>query len=268
MEYKIDLKTLKELLCLVTKDDIRRYLASAYAKFEAMKIVYVTAALLSAACAPHANAASVEVGAGIAQAQTHGNGTWCQEGFAHTLKLQSPAFLLGVTGDISPRVRWHVDAVSLGTYSVDSWDTPVDANYNAATANHCNGTCLPLVHILGSGSVYGIAATLEAHTTGDWQLGVAAGPFLYRATWNLSVPNWQAATGSPGNVDWNSSGGVLYSYQNHWALGYTVGASISHGPLAITLAYYADGHGFAGHGSDPWPPLWKGQSVVMVTYKF
>jgi hypothetical protein len=266
MEYKIDLKTLKELLCLVTKDDIRRYLASAYAKFEAMKIVYVTAALLLAACTPHANAASVEVGAGIAQAQTHGNGIWYQEGFAHPLKLQSPVFLLGVTGNISPRVRWHVDAVSLGTYSVDSWDTPNDANYSGSGYR---GNPLPLSHYIGSGSVYGIAATLDAHTTSYWQLGLAVGPFLYRATWNLSVPDWYpSAQGADGMFRPTGPISPINVNQSHWALGYTVGASISHGPLAITLAYYADGHGFSGHGSDPWPPLWKGQSVVMVTYKF
>jgi len=215
-----------------------------------------------------AHAARVEVGAGIAQSNTHGDGTWYQEGFQHSLSLRSPAFLLGVTGDLTPNLAWHVDAVSLGSYSVDSWDTPVDANYNPSTPTHCNGACLPLVHVIGSGSVYGIAATLQAHTRGAWQFGAQAGPFVYHESWNLAVPNWTAATGAEGNVQWHSSNGALYSGQSQWALGYTVGATLTHGPLTLALSYYADGHGFKGHGADPWPPLWKGQTVLMILYTF
>lgn len=218
--------------------------------------------LLPLSCT-HAHAAQIEVGAGIAQSDTHGDGTWYQDAFQHQLDLRSPAFMVGLTGAFSEHFAWHLDAVSLGRYSVDSWDTPSDADYSAY--EHGSGHHLPLVHILGSGSVYGVAATLEAHTQ---HFGVEAGPFLYHASWNLSVPNWQAQTGSPGNVEWNSHDGALYSEQSHWAIGGVVGVSLHSGAWTLSLRRYFDGKGFAGHGADPWPPLWKSQTVAMVTYTF
>ena len=218
------------------------------------------------AFAPLAHAASIEVGAGVARSTTQGNGVWYQEGFPHSLDLQSPAFLIGVTGDLTPTLAWHVDAVSLGSYSVNSQDTPNDANYSGSGYK---GTPLPLAHYIGSGSVYGIAATLQAHTQGKWQFGIQAGPFLYHSTWALTVPNWYPSIRITHNI-FDPTGPVspINVSQSQWALGYTAGATLTHGPLTLALSYYADGHGFSGHGADPWPPLWKGQTVFMLTYKF
>jgi hypothetical protein len=212
------------------------------------------------------HAASVEVGAGVAQARTQGNGVWYQEGFQHSLNLHSPAFLLGVTGDLTPDIAWHVDAISLGSYSVDSQDTPNDANYSGSGYR---GNALPLAHYMGSGSVYGIAATIQAHTQGKWQFGVQAGPFLYHSDWTLAVPNWYpSAETAPGVFVQTGPISPINVSQSQWALGYTVAASLKHGPLSLVLSYYADGHGFSGHGADPWPPLWKGQTVLMILYTF
>ena len=215
--------------------------------------------------AVHAKAASVEVGAGVAQARTQGNGIWYQDGFQHTLDLRSPVVMLGIKGDLSQHFAWHVNAVDLGSYSVNSQDTPNDANYSG---DGYTGNALPLANYVGSGSVYGIAATLQAHTAGAWQFGVDAGPFVYHASWSLSVPNWypsqQIAKGvfeATGPVD------PVATSDAHWALGYVAGVSLSHGPLSFSLSYYSDGAGF-NHGADPWPPLWKGQTVAMVTYTF
>ena len=228
-----------------------------------MKKVFLAGIL---ACAPIAHAASIEVGAGVAQSSTQGDGIWYQEGFPHTLKLRSPAFLIGVTGDLTLHLAWHVDAVSLGSYSVDSWDTPNDANYSGSGYR---GNPLPLAHYMGSGSVYGVAATLQAHTQGKWQFGMQAGPFLYRSTWKLAVPDWYpSAETAPGVFAQTGPVSPIHVSQAQWALGYTVGATLTHGPLTLALTYYADGHGFKGHGADPWPPLWKGQTVLMLAYKF
>ena len=51
--------------------------------------VIVVAVLLILAI-DRAQAAQFEVGAGVARADTHGNGTWYQEGFPHTLRLTQP----------------------------------------------------------------------------------------------------------------------------------------------------------------------------------
>ena len=222
-------------------------------------------ALLAVTCPP-AKAAHIEVGLGYSQARTQGNGVWYQQGFQHTLDLQSPILLLGVTAPVNQHLSWHIDAVDLGSYSVNSQDTPNDANYSG---NGYTGNALPLANYIGSGSVYGLAATLQAHTSGAWQFGVQAGPFAYHEQWSLAVPNWypsqQVAKG--GFRVLGPVTPLAYS-QSQWALGYVAGVTLKHGRFGFALDYFADGHGFAGHGADPWVPLWKGQTVAMVTYKF
>lgn len=222
-----------------------------------------------------AHAAQVEVGAGIAHASTQGNGTWYQDGFQHTLQLTQPVVEIGLTGRLTRHMDWHVDAVSLGRYSSDSWDT-TDANYNGSDG--CVETCLPLQHFQGSGRVYGVQALLSRHTTGPWRFGLEGGPFLYHETWRLNVPNWYP-TALPGSVPaWftsrtPSAGWIIgqtipvATSGSRWALGAVVGATLAHGRWTLALRYYADGAGFPGHVG-PWPPLWNGQTVVMISRVF
>lgn len=219
-----------------------------------------------AACAVSAHAASLEVGAGAARYEPLGNGIWYQEGFEHKLDLQSPAFMVGATGDLTPGVAWHVDYVYLGRASVDSWDTPVDANYAPQNANHCNGACLPLVHVQGAGTVQGIAATLEPHVDlSGWRFGVEAGPFLFFPTWSMSVPNWVAATGNRGNTDWQSTAdGNLY-----WQSGYrpqiggVVGLSIQRGAWGLSYRHYFD-----KTQGGAFPAIWRSTDTLMATCAF
>jgi hypothetical protein len=228
------------------------------------KLLSVAFALLLASMAAHA--VDVEVGVGAARAIPQENGTWYQEGFPHSLNLRSPVFLLGVTDDLTPNVAWHVNAVSLGSYSVDSWDTPNDANYSGSGYR---GNALPLAHYIGSGSVYGIAATLHAHTQGEWQFGVQAGPFIYHSTWSVAVPNWYpSAEVSPGVFAQTGPISPINVSQSQWSTRHMVGLTLRHGQFSAALAYYSDKHGFKGHGDDPWPPLWKGQYVLMILYSF
>ena len=220
-----------------------------------------------ALCAGIAHAASLEVGAGVAQAQTNGDGTWYQQAFPHAMELRAPVFLVGVTGDISTHVRWHADAVDLGSYSVNSWDTPNDGNY--APGVGYRGNALPLTNYIGSGHVWGFAATLEAHTAGSWQFGIEGGPFLYHATWAMRVPDWYPSEEVATRL-FRQSGPVhpVDFSQSQWALGAVVGASVRHGAWTLSIRRYFDGHGFSGHGADAWPPLWNSQTAVMVDYTF
>ncbi len=214
----------------------------------------------------YAGAASLEMGAGVSSFQTLGNGIWYQEGFQNHLSLTSSTFLIGATGNLTPKVSWHVDYVYLGRASVDSWDTPVDANYAPQNSNHCNGACLPLVHVLGSGTVQGIAVTLEPHADfGGWRLGVEAGPFLFFPTWNMSVPNWVAATGNRGNTDWQSTtDGNLY-----WQSGYrpqiggVVGLSVERGDWGLRYRHYFD-----KTQGGAFPAIWRSTDTLTLTYTF
>lgn len=208
-----------------------------------------------------AHAAQLEIGAGIAHAQTNGNGTWFQDGFPHTLRLNQPVALIGVTGKFTRHMDWHLDAVSLGRYSSDSQDVLPDANYSATSATHCNGPCNPFAHYMGNGRIWGIQALLSRHTSGAWQLGVEGGPFLYHETWALSVPNWYEPA-APDGLHYN-----IETRQQRWATGFVLGATLAHGPWTASLSYYSDGAGFPGH-TGPWPPLWSSQTVATLTYRF
>lgn len=214
-----------------------------------------------------AHALGLEIGAGMAQARDHGNGTWYQDGFPHSLKLTSPALSIGLHGDFAPWLAWHADAVYLGTYSVDSLDTPNDANYSATSPTHCNGACLPLAHYTGSGSVYGLATTLEAHTQGPWQFGIEGGPFIYHRSWSLVVPDWYPSTQTSPGVFSQGPVTPISTSDSGWALGGVVGVAIQHSGIGLSLRYYSDGKGFPRNG-DPWPPIWSGQTVVTLTYRF
>ena len=219
--------------------------------------VFVIATCVVLALRMQAHAAQWEIGAGIARAQTRGNGTWYQDGFPHTLRLNQPAALIGLTGRFTQHLDWHLDAVSLGQYSSNSQDVLPDANYSPTSPTHCNGPCNPLAHYMGIGRVWGIQALLGAHTTGAYQFGVEAGPFFYRESWNLSVPNWYTQ-------------GIHYDIQTRqaqWAIGAIGALTLTHGAWTVALARYQDGAGFPGH-TGPWPPLWRNQTALIVTYRF
>ena len=220
--------------------------------------VFALAVVIVLAIRIQAHAAQIEIGAGIAHASTNGNGTWYQDGFPHTLTLTQPAFEVGLTGRITPHMAWHVDAVSLGRYASNSLDVLPDANYSPTSPTHCNGPCNPLANFIGSGRVYGVQALLSRYTGGAWRFGVEGGPFLYHETWRLDVPNWYAPDGTHYDIK---------TYGSQWAWGAVVGATVAHGRWSLALRYYADGNGFSGHVGN-WPPLWSGQTVVMVGYRF
>ncbi len=228
------------------------------------------AAIAAALIVPTAAAAAsrIEFGAGIARASTNGDGTWYQSRFQHSMNTSAPAFMVGASGDLSPRLAWHLDFVSLGHYAVDSLDTPNDANYAPDSPTGCNGACLPLAHYHGSGSVYGLAGTLEAHSDGPWRLGLELGPFLYRESWAVSVPDWYPSVQTgPSTFTAGPVSPVNYS-QAQWRLGGVVGLSLTHHGLGLRLRYFADGASFPGHGADGWPPLWHSHIVLMVTESY
>lgn len=229
-----------------------------------MKSTCVAILLLAATAA---QAQRLEVGVGSSIAVIHGDGVWYQRAFPHDLDTRAPAFKVGLTGDISPRLSWHLDAVHLGRNSVNSRSTPHDENYIKGVGY--NGTALPLANYIGTGKVYGFAATLEAHTTGDTQYGVEAGPFIYRSKWRMSVPDWYPAQ-QTGPSTFVAAGPVapVWADQAQWALGGVVGLTARKGPVGLSLRVYLDGKGFKGHGSDPWPPIWKRHIVLMATYRF
>lgn len=221
----------------------------------------------------------IELGAGISHAGIRTNGNWYQQGFPYTLRTESPAVEVNLRWQIKPSTDLIVGAVDLGRYSSDSLDTPNDANYSGNAAHPCIGACLPLAHYMGSGHLWGIQALIE-HRWGDrWQIGVQAGPFLYRETWRMDVPDWYPSD-PVGTKTWYTPRGTVGGYNlgpmvpihtvdQRWSLGAILGVTLSHrdSPWSLSLRYYKDGAKFSGHPGS-WPPLWTDHVVALVSYRF
>jgi hypothetical protein len=227
-------------------------------------------------------AQSAPVGFEASIGATHFNpepdGIWRQEGLPNRTVLNSPTLSLGAYGDIGQWLRWHAGGVFLGNASVDSWDTARDKDYSPATKT-CLANCSNLAHFLGHGRVYGVYATLEAHTQGDWGVGVEAGPLLYHASWNVAVPNYFSAVGWPASTPaevaapWEvTPGGGLRRNLSRWRLGAVVGANLNHGPWTLSLRKYLDSAHwpirYSDGSYDGFPPLWRSQTELALRYRF
>ncbi len=223
------------------------------------------AALLLAALTTAAHAASFEAGIGASQFDTSGNTVWYQQGFPYSLSLRSHALMLGVTGDLTPRVAWHVDYVNLGGVHTDAIATPVDSNYNPATQS-CNGPCVAQSRFVGNGADQGFTATLEPHIDWrGWRFGAEAGVFLSLPTWEVTVYNWKLDPSQPSQT-------ITASHRVHWQRGPVIGVSIARGAWGLQIRRYFDattGDTPASYG-DPVrhvPAIWQHTTTVMLTYK-
>ena len=214
----------------------------------------VGALALSAATLAHAW--DFEAGVGASTFDDHGNGTWYQEGFDHTLKLKSPALMVGLTGEATNWLRWHADYVYVGTVSSNALATPVDSNYNQQT-HACNGSCVAMSRFVGGGNLNGVKLTLEPHFDyRGWQFGAEFGPFIYRPTWRETVYNWVPGPGvEPSTIE------VKTNQSIH--VGAVVGASVSYKRLSVVYNHF-----FATARGTQFPPIWKSADMLMLSYRF
>lgn len=207
-----------------------------------------------------------EIGAGFVHATARHDGTWWQRAFPHSLGLNNPSIMVGLRYDAMPHIDVHARLHWFGHYSSDARAIPNDPAYDPAT-DTCVGPCLPRAHYIGHGWLGAASLTAGWHTLGPWQFGVHAGALRYRESWSLDVPDWYTAAKQP-----DGSWKVIYRVPIHtrdlrWAMGYTAGAEISHGPWALSLDWYRDGGGFPGHNG-VWPPIWRWHTVLSLVRTF
>jgi hypothetical protein len=210
----------------------------------------------------------VEVGVGINRFFDHGDGTWYQYALPHKVHEITPSLLIGVTGDITPHWAWHLDAIDLGRASANSLDV-MDANYDPIH-HQCLAHCTQLTRFISDGTLWGIAPMLEWHTTGSWRVGLQAGPWIFHQNWSVVIPNFYSSTGYPqanGWAPWSSNGDAIYHSAHMWGLGAVAGVGLQHGPYGVHLLGFYNNKNF-GLGTDPWPPLWRTEADLMVTYTF
>lgn len=203
-----------------------------------------------------ARAVQLEVGLGGTLAQPVGNGGWYQEGFPHTLNLRSRAWMIGATDDITPGWAWHVQYVHLGRYSSDAMAADRDEDYNPVT-QACNPGC-NLARYRGTGSVQGLAATIERYTmtSGGVRLSAEAGPFFFRPEWRVQVDNWKPAKDAPGMTIYAANPGRV-------KVGAVAGVSVGQGAWALSLRQYWDK---CTPSTDAC--LWRSTRTLMLTYRF
>ena len=235
---------------------MRSYLA-AFGRF------FVACAL----CVSGAQAAQLEVGIGAAHFFDYGDGTWYQQALPHHESLRSPAFMLGVTQDITPHLRLHLDAFDLGKAAANSWDV-MDTNYDPIR-HICLAHCSQLTHFVSSGTLWGIAPMVEWHTSGAWTIGVEAGPWIFHQDWTVVIPNFYSSTGyAPPWPYWSTNGDAIYHSAHGWGLGAVAGATVRHGPWGASLLGFYNQKPFGHMGGDPWPALWRTEAVFLLTYSY
>ncbi|MHB8565220.1 MAG: hypothetical protein ACYDDA_15090 [Acidiferrobacteraceae bacterium] len=178
-----------------------------------------------------AHALRLELGAGERQYQPAPPGIWYQPGFPYALTLTGPVVSIGIVGQLRPWLRYGVRYIDLGDSASLSSDTPSDRNYNGATG--CNGVCWPLAQYSGHGSVQGIAVTAQPQIQIAPHLYefVEIGPWIYRATWHMSVSQWRPArTSAPQNLQ--------ITHAAHWQVGYVFGTGVRYRKTALAIDIY------------------------------
>jgi hypothetical protein len=135
----------------------------------------------------HASWFDFEAGIGVSQSKGMGDGVWVQQGApGNREQLRSPAYLAGITGDLTDHLAWHADYVYFGGLSA-SVDGVPDANYDPH-AHRMIGNLPRYSPFNGQGHTQGVMLTLEPHTAlHGVRFGAEAGPFLYWATWHESL---------------------------------------------------------------------------------
>lgn len=191
-----------------------------------------------------------EAGIGATHSKDMGDGIWVQQGApGNRERMRTPAYVAGITGDITPHLAWHVDYVYFGTLSASVNGVP-DDNYNPHT-HRVTGFSGRYSPFNGQGHTQGVMVTLEPHTT--WhgvRFGIEAGPFIYRATWHES----------------------LYALDNQWhdlshrtvtQLGAVAGVSIGAKDWKIAYRYF-----YQKQKWNPYPGIVTGTHMLTLERKF
>jgi hypothetical protein len=108
--------------------------------------------------------------------------------------------------------RWRLGFDHLGTFRIDA----------TARALESDPPSVPISHWHGQGRVWGVWA---AYALPVGPVSVLVGPWVYRATWHETIPDWATAGSGPPRAGDQSF--------DHWNLGGLVGLEWSAGPLAL-----------------------------------
>lgn len=191
-----------------------------------------------------------EAGIGAAKTSDMGDGVWYQAGVPHAVKLTTPAYLAGATGEMYARENWslryHVDYVYIGSQSASCLCVG-DNQYNANT----HTASVPgYAYFNGQGHVQGVALTLQpTYTWRGVELGAEAGYWAYWNTWHETVLN----AGQTDNLDHKT--GLQFAP--------VFGANITYNSWSASYRYYKERPSWR-----PVPGIATGTHMLMLTKRF
>lgn len=206
--------------------------------------------LLLAPALAHASWFNFEAGVGIAHSNDMGDGIWTQRGVPNNHeKLNAPAFVLGITGNLAPHLDWHADYIYAGTTTARCTCTADDANYNPRT-HQVVGNPTRWGQFSGQGHNQGFALTLEPnYTYRNVRFGVEAGPWIYWNTWH------ETAIADYGTVN--------ASHKTVAQIGAVAGASIGYKDFSLKYRYF-----YQKQQWNPYPGLVTSTHMLTIEKKF
>lgn len=221
-----------------------------------MKKAVIALAVATLATAAHAESFfQAETALGFGRYETVGNGTWYQEGMPMSLSLNAPVISLGVRFPLYTATTWGVDGhvayVNLGHVSSSCFCTS-DQNYDAVHHRQINPAWPINAEFTGNGNAQGISATLEPYVfVHGFQIGVEAGLFIYRPSWNESV------------VIMNNQGTITADTSHRVQFGKVIGLDVTRGHYTVSYKHYALP---TRYDSNNYPAIYKAADVVSVSY--
>jgi hypothetical protein len=245
-------------------------------------LIGAAAALALSSVYAHADSwFSFEAGAGIASYTKTGPGIYYTPGFTHSTPINAPAFRVGAIfnalppSGLVPGVRVNADYINFGSVSWDA-QAPQDESdftmvgqqggWSAKTGACVNNNCGQMSDFKSNGRIQAIAMTVEPFwdVGRGFQVGIEAGPALFRATWiaqtTVETAGGTGKLGPVGSTSTLSSKGTLH-------LGAIVGVSVAKGPWAVRYNYlYAPAHN--GVLDNDLPSGVRGAHMVSVNYTY
>ena len=214
--------------------------------FRLILILAVFAVLALIATVP-VQAANFEMAVGESEFNSQPNGVWYQNGFAHSLGLNSPSLSIGATGYATDWMRWHAGYTYLGQASSTAIAVSSDAIYAKYGGN--SAKYWPVSHWNGSGDVNLLYATLAPeYKSGDFTFAIEAGFTAYKPTWAVNSPDWiPCATCATQNITPTHHGVIQ--------LGETIGFSLKYGDTSIVFSRYT-----ISASGDQWPAIYTGHT--------
>ncbi|WP_157378782.1 hypothetical protein [Burkholderia ubonensis] len=246
-----------------------------YAKLTALAAG--TALVLSNAAHAQESFFQIEAGLGVTSAVKLGDGMYYSKGFSHDTPNGSYGVRAGIVLNAiearprawTPGLRFHLDYYNFGKVRWSSVNPQDSADfsrvgqiggYNTATLSCNDNNCGTFRRFDSVGSIQAIALTVEPYWNlgNGWQLGLEAGPALYRSMWT-SI----ATTLSDGRFGPAGTRETL-SHHPRVQAGVLVGVSVGKGAFSARLNYL---NAPVGHSSDDNVPAGiKGEWMLSLNY--